>query len=210
MYKGYDGERVQVASYSPPSVQTLNAPHNVSGGNLLGVWHHDDRARTPTSNCRAITTAHPGLVRSSTKSAIPLDIDFLYHLNWRGRQDLLLGAGGRWSPDNITQKFATLGLPATAGDRQHLQLVPTGSDITIVPKKLVLTLGSKFEHNNYSGFEIQPDGRLTLDTDRTSIPLGRGYASSSHSLASRSGSAADRLLAATSSVFPSSCRKQKL
>ena len=38
MYKGLDGERVAVSSYSPPSMAIVDAPHNVSGGNLLGRW----------------------------------------------------------------------------------------------------------------------------------------------------------------------------
>lgn len=33
-------------------------------------------------------------------------------------------------------------------------------DITLVSDKLQLTLGSKFEHNDYTGFEIQPTARL--------------------------------------------------
>jgi len=32
--------------------------------------------------------------------------------------------------------------------------------IGIAPGKLSLILGSKFEHNNRSGFEVQPNGRL--------------------------------------------------
>ena len=33
-------------------------------------------------------------------------------------------------------------------------------DITVVQEKLHLILGSKFEHNGYTGFEVQPSGRL--------------------------------------------------
>jgi iron complex outermembrane receptor protein len=33
-------------------------------------------------------------------------------------------------------------------------------EITLIPKTLRLTLGSKFEHNVYTGFEIQPNARL--------------------------------------------------
>jgi iron complex outermembrane receptor protein len=33
-------------------------------------------------------------------------------------------------------------------------------DITLVPDRLRLTLGSKFEHNDFTGFEIQPNARL--------------------------------------------------
>src|SRR5207249_7572921 len=33
-------------------------------------------------------------------------------------------------------------------------------EITLVKDRLRLTLGSKFERNDYTGFEIQPSGRL--------------------------------------------------
>ena len=33
-------------------------------------------------------------------------------------------------------------------------------DIALIHERLILTLGSKFEHNDYSGFEIQPNIRL--------------------------------------------------
>src|SRR5205085_9969288 len=33
-------------------------------------------------------------------------------------------------------------------------------EVTLVPERLRLTLGSKFEHNDFTGFEVQPSGRL--------------------------------------------------
>ena len=33
-------------------------------------------------------------------------------------------------------------------------------EITLIPDRLRLTIGSKFEHNDFTGFEIQPSGRL--------------------------------------------------
>jgi len=168
MYKGYDGERAQVSFYSPPSVQTLNEPHNVAGGNLLGVWHHEisqDSDFQLQSYYDRTSRLSPQLdeIRNT------LDIDFLYHLNWNGRQDLLLGAGARWSPDNITQKFATLDfLPQQETDSIYSWFLQ--DQISIIPRQLVLTVGSKFEHNNYSGFEVQPNGRLLwTPTDHQSV-----------------------------------------
>jgi len=70
-----------------------------------------------------------------------------------------MGIGGRWSPDEIVQKFATLDFqPHNETDSIYSGFLQ--DQITVVPDKLALTLGSKFEHNNYSGFEIQPDARL--------------------------------------------------
>ncbi len=38
--------------------------------------------------------------------------------------------------------------------------------ITLVPDRLSFILGSKFEHNDFTGFEVQPSGRLLWTPDR--------------------------------------------
>ncbi|HKV05736.1 MAG TPA: TonB-dependent receptor [Candidatus Acidoferrales bacterium] len=168
MYKGYDGERVSVSSYSPPSAQLFNEPHNVAGGNLQGRWRHEVSPNSDfefQSYYDRTSRLSPQLdeVRNT------LDIDFQYHLELNGRQDVLLGAGARWSPDNITQKFATLDFePHQETDSIYSWFLQ--DQISLVPRQLFLTLGSKFEHNNYSGFEVQPNARLLwAPTDHQSI-----------------------------------------
>ena len=167
MYKGYDGERVEVSSYSPPSIAVLDGEHNVSGGNVLGRWK---RTLSETSDVQIqgyydrTSRASPQLneVRDT------FDIDLLYHLQF-SRNDLLLGAGARWSPDTITQKFATLDFEP----HQETDSIYSGflrDQIYILPKTLSIVLGSKFEHNNYSGFEVQPEARmLWTPTNRQTI-----------------------------------------
>ncbi|HEV2618154.1 MAG TPA: TonB-dependent receptor plug domain-containing protein [Candidatus Acidoferrales bacterium] len=158
MYKGYDGERVQVSSYAPPSVQTIDEPHNVAGGNLLARWHRQINANSDFQ-LQGYYDRTSQLSPQLDEIRNTLDIDFLYHANLSDRHVLSLGAGARWSPDNITQKFATLNfLPQQETDSIYSWFLQ--DQISIVPERLQLTLGSKFEHNNYSGFEIQPDARL--------------------------------------------------
>jgi iron complex outermembrane recepter protein len=158
MYKGYDGERVQVSSYTSPYVQTIDEPHNVAGGNLLARWHrqindHSDFQLQSYYDRTSQLSPQLDEIRNT------LDIDFLYHLNLNERHDLSLGVGARWSPDNITQKFDTLNfVPQQETDSIYSWFLQ--DQISLLPGRLLLTLGSKFEHNNYSGFEIQPNARL--------------------------------------------------
>ncbi len=44
----------------------------------------------------------------------------------------------------------------------HLYNIYAQDEITLVENKLRLTLGSKIEHNNYTGFEYQPNARLAF------------------------------------------------
>lgn len=158
MYKGYDGERVDVSLYSPPSAEVIDDAHNVSGGNLLGRWRRQINGKSDIQ----FQTYYDRTSRLSPQMdevRNTLDVDFLYHVRLRERHNILMGVGGRWSPDNITQKFPTLSfLPAQETDSIYSWFLQ--DDISVVPYKLLVTVGSKFEHNNYSGFEEQPNVRV--------------------------------------------------
>ena len=158
MYQGLDGERVAISLYTPPSREVFNGPHDVAGGNILGRWR---RQFSKDSDIQI-----QGYFDRTTRYSPQLDeirntfdIDLLYHVTLKGSQNVLMGVGGRWSPDAIVQKFATLDFqPHNETDSIYSGFLQ--DQITLVPNKLALTIGSKFEHNNYSGFEIQPNVRL--------------------------------------------------
>ncbi|MFI5070148.1 MAG: TonB-dependent receptor plug domain-containing protein, partial [Terriglobales bacterium] len=63
------------------------------------------------------------------------------------------------SPGNAVQFFPTIAfLPQHLTDQIYSGFLQ--EEIPLLTNKLTLTLGSKFEHNNYSGFEVQPSARL--------------------------------------------------
>jgi len=158
MYKGYDGERVDISFYNPPSTETLDEPHNVAGGNLLGRWRRQIDGDSDFQ-LQAYYDRTSRLSPQLDEVRNTYDVDFLYHRDLGGRQDILLGAGGRWSPDDITPEFATLNfLPNEETDSIYSWFLQ--DQISIVPSRVSVILGSKFEHNNYSGFEVQPNVRL--------------------------------------------------
>jgi iron complex outermembrane receptor protein len=157
-YKGYDGERVTVSFYSPPSMATINDAHNVSGGNLLGLWRRQINSQSDLQ-LKSYYDRTSRLSPQLDEIRNTLDVDFMYHLLFHSRQDILLGAGARWSPDNITQKYATLNfVPQQETDSIYSWFLQ--DEIALVPERLSVTFGSKFERNNYSGFEVQPNARL--------------------------------------------------
>ena len=158
MYKGLDGERVAISLYTPQVREVFNEPHEVAGGNVLGRWRREfskDSDLQVQGYYDRTTRYSPQLdeIRNT------FDIDLLYHVALKRHQNILMGIGGRWSPDAIVQKFDTLDFrPHNETDSIYSGFLQ--DQITLVPNKLALTLGSKFEHNNYSGFEIQPNVRL--------------------------------------------------
>jgi iron complex outermembrane receptor protein len=168
MYKGYDGERVTVSFYSPPSMVTMNDAHNVSGENLLGLWRRQINSQSDLQ-LKSYYDRTSRLSPQLNETRNTLDVDFMYHLIFHSRQDILMGAGARWSPDNITQKYATLNfVPQQETDSIYSWFLQ--DQIALMPGRLSVTFGSKFEHNNYSGFEVQPNaGLLWTPTEHQTI-----------------------------------------
>jgi iron complex outermembrane receptor protein len=139
-------------------VVTINDAHNVSGGNLLGQWRRQINDQSDLQ-LKGYYDRTSRLSPQLDEIRNTLDVDFMYHLVFHGRQDILIGAGARWSPDNITQKFATLTfVPQQETDSIYSWFAQ--DEIALAPGRLSVTFGSKFEHNNYSGFEVQPNARL--------------------------------------------------
>ncbi|HEY1580985.1 MAG TPA: TonB-dependent receptor [Terracidiphilus sp.] len=158
IYKGLDGERVAVSFYSPPSVSVLDGPHHTSGGNITGGWRRQLGA-TSDVEARGYFDRTSRFSPQLDETRNTYDLDLLYHLLTKSRQDLLLGVGARWSHDHVTQIFQTLNFTASQ-ETDSIYSWFIQDQIGIVPTKVSLIVGSKFEHNNRSGFEIQPNGRL--------------------------------------------------
>ena len=159
LYAGLDGERVAVSLYAPPSVEVIDSPaHNTSGGNTIFRWRRQLNADSDLE----VRNYYDRTSRFSPQldeTRNTYDLDLLYHSLVKDRQDLLLGLGARWSHDHITQIFQTLDFsPHEETDSIYSWFLQ--DQVGIVPKKLSLILGSKFEHNNRSGFEVQPNGRI--------------------------------------------------
>jgi len=67
--------------------------------------------------------------------------------------------GARWSASDFIQTVATVDfLPHHQSDNIYSAFVQ--DEIAIVRNKLSTTIGSKFEHNIYTGWETQPSARL--------------------------------------------------
>ena len=159
MYKGLDGERVEVSLNSPPSAEVINyPPHNTSGGNVITQWRHQFNEHSDIEG-RGYFDRTSRFSPQLDETRNTYDLDLLYHFEPTARQDALLGAGTRWSHDDITNIFPTLTFtPPQETDSIYSWFIQ--DQVGIIPRKLSLILGSKFEHNNRSGFEIQPNGRL--------------------------------------------------
>ena len=158
LYYGDAGQRVQIASYSPPYATDVQQNAELSGGNLLGRWERD----LGSGSSVQLQTYYDRTNRKQAnfaESRDTFDIDFIHHLILPGRQDFLWGLGARLSSGNASQVVPTVVFtPDHYTDKLYNAFVQ--DEIPIVGDQLSLTIGSKFLHNGYSGFEIEPTARL--------------------------------------------------
>ena len=98
------------------------------------------------------------------------DVDAQQTLRIGGRHDIVWGAGARVNRDG-TDGSATLAFDPI--DRVYpVSNVFVQDDIAIVPTRLFVTLGAKYEHNAFSGGEFQPNVRVRYLLPRRQIIWG--------------------------------------
>jgi iron complex outermembrane receptor protein len=74
------------------------------------------------------------------------------------RHDLVWGVDGRVMVDELESSFAMSFNPES--DTNYFINAFVQDQITLVPKRLKFTVGTKIGQNSFSGWEIQPSGRL--------------------------------------------------
>jgi iron complex outermembrane receptor protein len=158
IYREIAGETTQYALYSPPSQVTVDGYAEFTGGNLMGRWKRVLNERSDFQlQAYLDRTNHFEPEFGETRNT--LDVDFLHHLTLPGQQNFLWGLGARVSPSNVVQRVPTLDfLPHHLTDHVYSGFVQ--DEISFFDRRLALTLGTKVEHNKYTGFEVQPSGRL--------------------------------------------------
>jgi iron complex outermembrane receptor protein len=98
------------------------------------------------------------------------DIDFQYFYDFNKRHHLVFGAGYRLISDKINEEPLTNDVVVLDyRDKRSDQIFSAflQDKIGLIADVLYLTIGSKFENNDYTGFEFQPSAKLTLFPSRT-------------------------------------------
>jgi iron complex outermembrane receptor protein len=137
--------------------QMLIDPTRYSGVNLIGRWERDLGSE---SRLRAQAyydhTSYNSPVIQETRDTF--DIDLQHQFPLFGGQTITWGLGYRWSGNNAVNS------PTVALIPNHRGLSTTSAffqDEIALADTLTLTLGSKFEYNSFTGFEIEPGARLS-------------------------------------------------
>ena len=157
IYLGSFGEPLNVPLLVAPFAATIGGVNSVSGGAAMGRWTHTyvDGQETQVQVFYAIED------RDATERPDNLDtvdVDVQHHFHVASRQDIVGGAGYRYSQFYAQ---ATPSLTITPAHQDYpLYSAFVQDEIALVPKKLSLTAGGKTEHNRFTGFDFQPSLRL--------------------------------------------------
>jgi iron complex outermembrane receptor protein len=135
----------------------------VNGQNIIGRWTHTI-AEGSDFNLQMYSDRTFREIPSSIKEDLNTeDVDFQHRFPVGERQSVVWGASYRLMIDRVSNGPAAALMPK---DRD-MQLFGgfVQDSIALVPDRLQFTLGSKIEHNDFSGFEIQPSGRIAWTPD---------------------------------------------
>jgi iron complex outermembrane receptor protein len=157
IFFGAFGEPLNVPILVAPFAETVAGVNSVSGGYVMGRWTHSyvDGQQTQVqiyyANEDRDATERPDNLET-------IDVDVQHHFHVGSRQDLMGGAGYRYSRFYAP---ATPFLTITPSHQDYpLYSAFIQDEIALVPRKLVLTAGGKTEHNRFTGFDFQPSLRL--------------------------------------------------
>src|SRR3569833_1877131 len=159
-YWGNFGDAQNLSTYEPPASFTSYASTNVSGGNLRTRWRR--RFSDKSDIYLQAYWSHDHRIGSNFgEERDTYDVDFLHRLAATPHQQFTWGAGIRLSPSTTRHTVPTDGFNP-AGRTESIYSGLLQEELRLIPGKLSLIAGSKFEHNNYTGFEYQPNARLLL------------------------------------------------
>ena len=168
LYAGNEGATiVHIFSVEPPVTGNLNTITDLSGGNILGRWEHTFSARSDTT-LQVYFDHYDRTGPEASENRSTIDFDFRHHWLWGARQDILWGVDYRHTSDRTVGTIDQAFDPADDG----LQLFSffVQDSITLRPDQLFLTVGTKLEHDYFSGFQLDPSVRLAW-TPSTNLTL---------------------------------------
>ena len=154
---------VQGDVYSGSIEQVSPGEVTMDGQNLLGRWTRTFSSESDLQVQAYFDRTWRRIPNQFAEDLKTYDLDFQHRFPLGERQSVTWGAGCRLMQDDVRN---TPGLAFLPG-RRDMQLFSgfVQDEIEIIPRHLSFTLGTKIEHNDYSGVEVQPSGRIAWTPD---------------------------------------------
>ena len=156
---GREGEYgFELPSVTSPGFVAVSEEIDLANGSLETVWNHTYSARS-NSSLQFSYDQHRRDDPLNPELRNTYDLDYRHQFTFGGRQEIVWGLGYRYTADRIG---GSLTVAMNPPDRA-LQLFDSfvQDQIALVPERFFLTVGTKLEHNDYTGFEVMPSIRAS-------------------------------------------------
>jgi iron complex outermembrane recepter protein len=156
-YYNETAQSTEQVSLTPPAATSVSQSEYNQGGNILGRW-----TRNFSDSAQMTLQTYYDHVEQNTGFGIEYlntyDVDLQDRFSLGSWNDFVWGAGYRYQDVDDTPNFELTWTPET----QYIRLfnIFAQDDIKVVPDRLHLILGSKFEDNSLVQWEVEPNGRL--------------------------------------------------
>lgn len=142
-----------------PLFESVTDAFSSSGGNLLARWTHTGSPRSDFSLQAYFDAARRNELMTAQRLNT-FDLQFQHHRLVGERQELLWGLGFRRISDRLRSSAWVQVLPGQEGTNLFSGFVQ--DEVSLLQGRMRLTLGSKVEHNDYTGVNLQPSARIAF------------------------------------------------
>jgi len=151
----YD-ETILTPVLTPPFSETVRSSNRASGHHLLAGWTREHgNGSTTTVRGYWDHTVRESSVLDFMQDV--LDVDLQHEFRLGTRQAVTWGLAYRHLRDDIEGTFTVSLEPGKRRDNVYSAFLQ--DQIAVIRDDVELTLGTKVEHNDYTGFEVQPSAR---------------------------------------------------
>jgi len=147
---------IQLDSFLPDTAgqHRMKDDLDIHGGNITSKWEHQisDKEETQLQIYYDKDARSHSLLSRKVQT---IDTDFQYSNSLKESHKLTSGLGYRGVNSNLEGNSFRLNFDPI---RRNTQLYSAfiQDEISLLPDKLLLTIGSKFEHNSFTGYQVQP------------------------------------------------------
>ncbi len=157
LYKGAAGQALTVATLTPPFSSTSSEDVDLKGAHFLARWTHEISNDSDFSfKFFYDRVERDEIIQDYTLDTF--DIEFQHRFPFVLGQEITWGGEYRYWLDDFE---GSLTIQPTEETRSfNLASGFIQDEITLIPNELVVTVGTKLSHNDFTGFEYQPSGRF--------------------------------------------------
>src|SRR6266581_1791131 len=130
----------------------------VSGGNVMAKWSHTISEKSSLAAQLYYDRTHRDIPGTFGEDLDTYDVDLQHATRLGARHAIVWGLGYRLINDRVANSSMLAFLPPGVARQWFTGFVQ--DEIALVPSRLSVALGTKIEHNDYVGFEVQPSGRV--------------------------------------------------